>query len=86
MYDLTAVRKRTFFRNPVGVGALCQEHDCKQLCKRIVNTFALFNLTLLEAERSGAERGFQKRRAAYGRREILRFSSCSVAVSISAIL
>ena len=47
----------------VGVGALCQEQDCKQLCKRIVYTL-VFDVYALEAERSEAERGFQKRRAA----------------------
>ena len=42
--------------------------------------------TLLEAERSVAKRGFQKRRAGYGKREILRLRSCSVCRSTSAIL
>ena len=64
----------------------CQEQDCKQLCKRIGNSFALLKFMLLEAERSVAERGFQKRRAAQSRREMRRLSSCSDRRSISAIL
>ena len=41
---------------------------------------------LLEAERSEAERGFQKRHAAQSRREMRRLSSCSDRRSSSAIL
>ena len=29
---------------PVGTGVLCQEQDCKQLCKRIVYTFYVQSL------------------------------------------
>ena len=46
----------------VGGDVLCQEQDCKQLCKRIVYTFHVLDFMLLESERSVAERGFQKRR------------------------
>ena len=28
----------------VGTGVLCQEQDCKQLCKMIVNTFVFYKL------------------------------------------
>ena len=47
----------------VGDDLPCQEQDCKQLCKRIVYTL-VFDVYALEAERSEAERGFQKRRTA----------------------
>ena len=73
-------------RKLVGTGVLCQEQDCKQLCKRMGNSFALLRQVLLEAERSVAERGFQKRRATQSRREMRRLSSCSVRKSSSAIL
>ena len=73
-------------KRSVGGGAFCQEHDCKQLCKMIGNSFASVSFMRLEAERSVAERGFQKRRAAQSSREIRRLSSCSVRRSISAIL
>jgi hypothetical protein len=49
----------------VGTGVLCQEHDCKQLCKMIGNSFASVSFMRLEAERSVAERDFQTRRAAH---------------------
>ena len=70
----------------VGTGVLCQEHDCKQLCKMIGNSFASVSFMRLEAERSVAERGFQTRRAAQSRREMRRLSNCSVLKSSSAIL
>ena len=31
---------------PVGTGVLCQEQDCKQLCKRIVYTFYVQSLRI----------------------------------------
>ena len=70
---------------PVGDGALCQEQDCKQLCKRIVYTFSIsFNAFGRQTERS--EVRLPKARGAHFRREILLLRSCSVARSISAIL
>ena len=35
---------RKVLHKPVGVDVLCQEQDCKQLCKRIVYTFNVQSL------------------------------------------
>lgn len=38
--------KRKLLSTIVGDGVLCQEQDCKQLCKRIVNTFVFCNIRI----------------------------------------
>ena len=36
--------KQPILSNIVGGDVLCQEQDCKQLCKMIVNTFVFYKL------------------------------------------
>ena len=75
-----------FLLNFVGADSIVKSKIVNNCARGLVTVLRWFKIMLLEADRSVAERGFQKRRVAQSRREMRRLSSCSVRRSISAIL